>query len=62
MLGAGDLEELGQITVTAYQDRNFNGARDASDTPMKGVTFILIPPGLKQTTGEDGKMVFTQCR
>jgi uncharacterized repeat protein (TIGR01451 family)/fimbrial isopeptide formation D2 family protein len=62
MLGAGDMEELGQITVTAYKDRNFNGTRDASDTPMKGVTFILIPPGLKQTTGEDGKTVFTNIK
>ncbi len=62
MLGAGDIEELGQIKVLAYRDRNHNEMRDGSDQPMAGVEIILVPPGLKQATDEKGETVFTELR
>jgi hypothetical protein len=62
MLGAGDLEVLGEITVVAVNDLNDNGMADATDTLVEGVTFILVPPGIKQTTGENGETVFTGLR
>jgi hypothetical protein len=62
MLGAGDIEELGEIAVTAYNDRNRNGMLDGSDVPMAGVEILLVPPGLKQSTDDKGETVFAYLK
>ena len=62
MLGAGDLEILGQITVTAYLDGNRNERLDGADEPLEGIEMLLIPPGLKQATDEEGETLFAELK
>lgn len=62
MLGPGDLEEMGVISVMAYNDGNHNEILDAADKPLEGVEIILVPPGLKQITGEKGESIFIDLR
>ena len=58
MLGAGDLEWLGEIRAKAYLDVDGNRLRNAADQPLAGIEFILVPPGVKQLTDEDGEALF----
>ncbi len=58
MLGAGDLEEPSEIVVSVYNDTNRNEIFDSADMPMKDIEVILVPPGLKQMTNEDGETIY----
>jgi hypothetical protein len=58
MLGAGDMEWLGEIRAKAYLDVDGNGLRNAADEPLEGIEFILVPPGIQQLTNQDGETLF----
>ncbi len=58
-LGIGDLEEPSEITVTVYSDENRNDILDSKDKPLKDIEVLLVPPGLKQTTDEDGRTLYS---
>lgn len=60
MLGVGDIEEPSEINVTVLGDNNRNERLDATDKPLEGIEVLLVPPGLKQETDEEGETLYAE--